>query len=112
MMQRMTTFSRQGLIAGLVTVLVLGTGILLGSRNLRNYDPTLLIYTFGALAQTGIKLRSGGGDDLLWLAETTFRRGSSIMAEGGHDFVDLTGGKIEGGLSLLLGPGNEANEDV
>lgn len=49
MMQRTTVFSRQGLIAGLVTVLVLGTGILLGSRNLRNYDPTLLIYTFGAL---------------------------------------------------------------
>ena len=31
----------------LVVVLGLGCGILLGSRNLRNYDPTLLIYTLG-----------------------------------------------------------------
>src|SRR5262245_48613431 len=49
MMPRTTFLARQGLIAGMATVLVLGGGILLGSRNLRNYDPTLLIYTFGAL---------------------------------------------------------------
>src|SRR2546428_3213600 len=39
----------RGLVAGIVVVLVLGSGILLGSRNLRNYDPTLLLYTFGAM---------------------------------------------------------------
>lgn len=49
MMPQTSAFLRQGLIAGLVTVLVLGSGIVLGSRNLRNYDPTLLLYTFGAL---------------------------------------------------------------
>jgi nitrate reductase gamma subunit len=38
-----------GLAAGIGTVLLLGLGILLGSRNLRNYDPALLIYTFGTL---------------------------------------------------------------
>ena len=48
-MQRTTAFTLPGLTAGLVVVLGLGCGILLGSRNLRNYDPTLLIYTFGAL---------------------------------------------------------------
>ena len=47
MMQRPTFFMLPGLTAGLVVVLGLGCGILLGSRNLRNYDPTLLIYTFG-----------------------------------------------------------------
>ena len=49
MIQGTSVFSRQGLQAGVLTVLVLGGGILLGSRNLRNYDPMLLIYTFGAL---------------------------------------------------------------
>ena len=49
MMQRTTLSTLPGFIAGIATVLVLGGGILLGSRNLRNYDPTLLLYTFGAL---------------------------------------------------------------
>ncbi len=49
MMQRTAFFTLPGLTAGLVVVLGLGGGILLGSRNLRNYDPTLLIYTFGAM---------------------------------------------------------------
>ena len=48
-MTRPTAFTLPGLTAGLVVVLGLGCGILLGSRNLRNYDPTLLIYTFGAM---------------------------------------------------------------
>ncbi len=48
-MQRTTFFTLPGLLAGLTVVLGLGCGILLGSRNLRNYDPTLLIYTFGAM---------------------------------------------------------------
>ena len=48
-MTRPTAFTLPGLTAGLMVVLGLGCGILLGSRNLRNYDPTLLIYTFGAM---------------------------------------------------------------
>src|SRR2546426_7275183 len=49
MRQRTTVFTLPAFIAGMATVLVLGGGILLGSRNLRNYDPTLLLYTFGAM---------------------------------------------------------------
>jgi NNP family nitrate/nitrite transporter-like MFS transporter len=49
MIQRTTLFTLPAFIAGIATVLVLGGGILLGSRNLRNYDPTLLLYTFGAM---------------------------------------------------------------
>src|SRR5215831_20060795 len=49
MTRRTTAFILPGLTASLVVVLVLGGGILLGSRNLRNYDPTLLLYTFGAM---------------------------------------------------------------
>src|SRR5262245_35096950 len=49
MMQRTTLFTLPAFSAGIITVLVLGGGILLGSRNLRNYDPTLLLYTFGAM---------------------------------------------------------------
>lgn len=37
------------LIAGLTAVLVLGAGLLLGSRTLRHYDPALLLYTFGTM---------------------------------------------------------------
>jgi len=48
-MTRPTAFILPGLTAGLVVVLGLGCGIWLGSRNLRNYDPALLLYTFGAL---------------------------------------------------------------
>jgi len=39
----------RGLTAGTMVVLVLGSGILLGSRTLRHYDPMLLLYTFGVL---------------------------------------------------------------
>ena len=48
-MTRPAAFTLPGLTAGLVVVLGLGCGILLGSRNLRNYDPALLIYTFGVM---------------------------------------------------------------
>lgn len=44
-----TFLHRTGLYAGIGAVCLLGLGILLGSRNLSNYDPALLIYTFGAL---------------------------------------------------------------
>ena len=48
-MTRPPAFALPGLPAGLVAVLGLGCGILLGSRHLRNYDPALLLYTFGAM---------------------------------------------------------------
>lgn len=39
----------KGALAGLATVALLAAGIVLGSRNLRHYDPILLTYTFGVL---------------------------------------------------------------
>src|SRR5215813_13699509 len=48
-MRNGTYLDRRGLVAGTVVVLMLGGGLWLGSRNLRNYDPTLLLYTFGAM---------------------------------------------------------------
>jgi len=43
------SLDRRGAIAGAVVMAVLSAGILLGSRNLRNYDPILLTYTFGVV---------------------------------------------------------------
>jgi hypothetical protein len=40
---------RKGTVAGLAVMLLLAGGIVLGSRNLRHYDPILLTYTFGTL---------------------------------------------------------------
>ena len=40
---------RKGLTAALAAMAVLMAGIAVGSRNLLDYDPALLIYTFGAL---------------------------------------------------------------
>ena len=40
---------RGGLAAGAAVTLLLAAGLWLGSRNLRNYDPVLLTYTFGVL---------------------------------------------------------------
>jgi hypothetical protein len=43
------SLDRRGALAGAGTMLVLAAGIVFGSRNLRNYDPILLTYTFGVL---------------------------------------------------------------
>src|SRR3954470_20153293 len=43
------SLDRAGALAGLGVMIVLAAGIVLGSRNLRNYDPVLLTYTFGVL---------------------------------------------------------------
>ncbi len=43
------SLDRKGLLAGLGAMSVLGLGVVLGSGNLRHYDPILLTYTFGAL---------------------------------------------------------------
>ena len=48
-MTRQSFFMLPALSAGLAAVLLLGVGLLLGSRTLRNYDPALLIYTFGTM---------------------------------------------------------------
>ena len=40
---------RVGLLAGLAATGLLAGGLVLGSRNLRNYDPVLLTYSFGVL---------------------------------------------------------------
>jgi hypothetical protein len=43
------SLDRKGALAGAGAMLVLAAGIVFGSRNLRNYDPILLTYTFGVL---------------------------------------------------------------
>lgn len=43
------SLDRRAAIAGAAVMAVLAGGILLGSRNLRHYDPVLLTYTFGVL---------------------------------------------------------------
>lgn len=48
-MTLLQTLDWRGLTAGLSTTALLAAGILLGSRNLRDYDPALLMYTFGSL---------------------------------------------------------------
>ena len=72
-----------GLAVGSGTVLLLGLGILLGSRNLRNYDPALLIYTFGALfAAFAVAYRYA-----VWLqrppTRVYWRRGWQLVCQGG-----------------------------
>jgi MFS transporter, NNP family, nitrate/nitrite transporter len=43
------SLDRKGMLAGAGAMLLLAVGIVFGSRNLRNYDPILLTYTFGVL---------------------------------------------------------------
>jgi NNP family nitrate/nitrite transporter-like MFS transporter len=43
------SLDRRGAAAGAVAVLLLSGGIVLGSGNLRHYDPVLLTYTFGVV---------------------------------------------------------------
>jgi hypothetical protein len=43
------SLDRKGVFAGAGSMLVLAAGIVLGSRNLKHYDPILLTYTFGVL---------------------------------------------------------------
>jgi len=43
------SFDRRGLVAGLLVVVLLAGGIVVGSRNLKDYDPILLTYTLGIL---------------------------------------------------------------
>jgi len=43
------SLDRRGMLAGAGAMAFLAVGIVFGSRNLRNYDPVLLTYTFGVL---------------------------------------------------------------
>jgi hypothetical protein len=43
------SLDRRGVLAGAGAMAFLAVGIVFGSRNLRNYDPVLLTYTFGVL---------------------------------------------------------------
>ena len=45
----MSGLDRGGLLAGAGATALLAVGLFLGSRNLRNYDPVLLTYSFGVL---------------------------------------------------------------
>jgi len=49
MISYLRTLDPKGALAGLGAILVLGLGIVLGSGNLKYYDPILLTYTFGVL---------------------------------------------------------------
>jgi hypothetical protein len=49
MFSYLRSLDRRGALAGAGAMAVLAAGILLGSRNLRNFDPILLTYTFGVL---------------------------------------------------------------
>jgi hypothetical protein len=43
------SLDRRGVVAGLAAMGLLALGIVVGSQNLRHYDPVLLTYTFGVL---------------------------------------------------------------
>jgi hypothetical protein len=43
------SLDRKGMMAGLAAMVLLSAGIVVGSGNLRHYDPILLTYTFGVL---------------------------------------------------------------
>jgi hypothetical protein len=49
MIAYLRSLDRAGLLAGLAVTALLAGGIVVGSRNLRDYDPILLTYTFGVL---------------------------------------------------------------
>jgi len=72
----------KGALAGLSAVLVLAAGIVVGSRNLRTYDPILLTYTFGALSSAfAVAYRYA-----VWLQRPptalTVRRGFQLVRRG------------------------------
>jgi NNP family nitrate/nitrite transporter-like MFS transporter len=74
---------RRAFAAALGFTSLLAAGIVLGSGNLRNYDPLLLTYTFGTLfAAFAAVYRTA-----LWLQRpptwTTFRRAWGILRAGG-----------------------------
>jgi nitrate reductase gamma subunit len=88
-MKRSAFVNLPGLAAGIGTVLGLGLSILLGSRNLRNYDPALLIYTFGTLfAAFAVAYRYA-----VWLqrppTRVYWRRGWQLLCQRGKRCANL-----------------------
>ena len=76
------SLDRRGAIAGAVVMAVLAAGILLGSRNLRYYDPVLLTYTFGVLFSAfAVAYRTA-----VWLqrppTRTYLKRGLELIRRG------------------------------
>jgi hypothetical protein len=74
---------RTGLAAGAAVGALLAAGIVIGSRNLRNYDPLLLTYTFGTLFSAfAVAYRTA-----VWLqrppTRTYFRRAFQLLRGGG-----------------------------
>lgn len=75
---------RRGLAAGLAAMALLGAGIILGSGNLRFYDPILLTYTFGTLFSAfAVAYRYA-----VWLqrppTRRIWRRGWGLLFRGVH----------------------------
>ena len=76
------SLDRRAALAGAATMALLALGILLGSRNLRNYDPILLTYTFGVLFSAfAVAYRTG-----VWLqrppTRTFMKRGWELIRRG------------------------------
>ncbi len=84
MISYLRSLDRKGLAAGLATMAVLGLGVVLGSGNLRHYDPILLTYTFGTLfAAFAVAYRYS-----VWLQRPPtrlyWRRGWALVLKGGN----------------------------
>lgn len=83
------SLDRKGLFAGLATMLVLGAGIVIGSRQLRDYDPVLLTYTFGVVFSAfAVAYRYA-----VWLQRpptlTFWRRGWALVFSRGRFLANL-----------------------
>ena len=78
----LSSLDRKGVAAGAAVVALLGGGIVLGSRNLRDFDAILLTYTFGVLFSAfAVAYRYA-----VWLqrppTKTYLRRGLQILLRG------------------------------
>jgi len=88
-----------GTLVGTAAMLLVGCAILAGSRNLRDYDPALLTYTFGTLfAAFGVAYRYA-----VWLqrpaTKVYWRRGWRLIFERGQIWQNLA----------VLGKGTSSN---
>lgn len=89
MISYLRSLDSRGMAAGLAAVLFLSGGIFLGSRNLRDYDPILLTYTFGVLFSAfAVAYRYA-----VWLqrppTRVYFRRGWGLLFRKGEVLKNL-----------------------
>ncbi len=89
MLGYLRSLDRKGLAAGAMIVALLGAGIVIGSRNLRDYDPILLTYTFGVLFSAfAVVYRYA-----VWLqrppTQTFWRRGWRLLFKRGEFLKNL-----------------------